>query len=144
MPAVDDVLAANQRFYEAFEAGDIDAMSDVWAHEDGVVCTHPGWATLHGWAAVSASWFALFHNDQSLQFIVTNERARVAGDDVAWVSCDENILGDGPSGTAAALNLFIQTNGRWRMVGHHASPVAARCSAPVIPPARCGGGGGTR
>ena len=95
MPTEDDVLAANRRFYEAFEAGDIDAMSDVWVHDDDVVCTHPGWATLHGWAAISASWFALFHNDQSLQFIVTNERARVAGD-VAWVSCDENILGDGP------------------------------------------------
>jgi ketosteroid isomerase-like protein len=126
MAAADDVLAANRRFYEAFEAGDLDAMSDVWAHEDSVVCTHPGWPTLSGWAAVSASWFALFHNDQALQFIVTNERARVASEHVAWVSCDENILGDGPGGTAAALNLFIESNGRWQMVGHHASPVATR------------------
>ena len=122
MPVDDDVLAANQRFYDAFEAGDLDAMSDVWLHEDGVVCTHPGWATLHGWAAIAASWFALFNNDQSLQFIVTNERARVAGD-VAWVSCDENILGDGGGGTVAALNLFLRVPAGWRMVGHHGSPV---------------------
>jgi ketosteroid isomerase-like protein len=100
-------------------------MSDVWVHDEAVVCTHPGWATLHGWAAVSASWFALFHNDQALQFIVTNERSRVVGD-VAWVSCDENILGDGPGGTAAALNLFLRTDDSWRMVGHHASPVVPR------------------
>ena len=39
-------------------------------------CTHPGWATLRGWAAVSASWFALFTNGQQLQFIVTAERGR--------------------------------------------------------------------
>jgi len=121
----DEALAANRRFYEAFEASDIDAMSDVWVHDEAVVCTHPGWATLHGWAAVSASWFALFHNDQALQFIVTNEQARVEGD-VAWVSCDENILGDGPGGTAAALNLFLRTDETWRMVGHHASPVVPR------------------
>jgi ketosteroid isomerase-like protein len=125
MATDDEVLAANHRFYEAFEAGDLDAMSDVWAHDDAVLCTHPGWSTLHGWAAVSASWFTLFHNDQTLQFIVTNERARVNGD-VAWVTCDENILGDGPGGTAAALNLFTRSNGVWRMVAHHASPVAPR------------------
>ncbi len=72
---------------------------------------------------MSASWFTLFNNDQTLQFIVTNERARVSGD-VAWVTCDENILGDGSGGTAAALNLFSRSPGDWRMVGHHASPVA--------------------
>jgi ketosteroid isomerase-like protein len=125
MPTADTVLAANRRFYDAFEAADLDAMSEVWAHDDDILCTHPGWATLHGWAAVSASWFTLFNNDQSLQFILTNERARVSGE-VAWVSCDENILGDGSGGTAAALNLFSLVAGRWRMVGHHASPVAPR------------------
>ena len=125
MTAEEDVLSANRRFYEVFEAADIDGMSDVWLHEDAAVCTHPGWATLHGWAAISASWFALFHNEQSLQFIVTNEWARVAGD-VAWVTCDENILGDGAGGTVAALNLFVRTAGDWRMVGHHGSPVAPR------------------
>jgi ketosteroid isomerase-like protein len=118
------VRAANRRFYDAFEAADLDAMSDVWEHSERIVCTHPGWATLQGWAAVSGSWYALFHNGQSLQFIVTNERAVVAGD-VAWVACDENILGDGASGgTVAALNLFVRQDSSWRMVGHHGSPVA--------------------
>ena len=125
---VDDqeVLAANRAFYAAFEAGDMDAMSDVWEHTERVVCTHPGWSTLRGWASVASSWFALFHNGQHLQFIVTAEQATVAGD-VAWVTCDENILaGDGASGgTVAALNLFVREGaGAWRLVGHHGSPVA--------------------
>ena len=37
----------------------MDTMSALWAHDDRVVCTHPGWSTLRGWAAIAASWFAL-------------------------------------------------------------------------------------
>jgi ketosteroid isomerase-like protein len=121
-PELDAVLAANRRFYEAFEGRDLDAMSDVWEHDDRVVCTHPGWATLRGWGAVAASWYTLFSNGQHLQFIVTNEHAEVV-EGVAWVSCDENILDDGRGGTVAALNLFALAGDGWRMVGHHASAV---------------------
>jgi ketosteroid isomerase-like protein len=117
------VLSANQAFYDAFEAGDLDAMSDVWEHSDRVVCTHPGWATLRGWAAVSGSWFALFHNGQHLQFIVTAQHAQVLGD-TAVVTCDENLLGQGASGTVAALNLFVRDSGAWKLLAHHGSPVA--------------------
>lgn len=120
-----EVLAANDAFYAAFESGDLDVMSDLWSHEERVACTHPGWSTLRGWAAVSASWYALFNNGQHLQFIVTSPHAEVVGD-VAWVTCDENILaGDGASGgTVSALNLFVRTPTGWQMVAHHGSPVA--------------------
>ena len=100
-------------------------MSDVWEHSDRTVCTHPGWAMLRGWGAISASWFALFGNDESLQFILTNERVEVAGD-TAWVTVDENILGGRGGGTVAALNVFVRTSDTWRMVVHHAGPVAAQ------------------
>ena len=100
-------------------------MSEVWEHSDRVSCTHPGWARLHGWGAVSASWFALFGGQEQLQFILTGERAEVVGD-VAWVSVDENILGGGSGSTVAAVNLFVRGDGRWRMVAHHGSPVAER------------------
>jgi ketosteroid isomerase-like protein len=123
---LDAVSRANRRFYEAFEAGDIDAMSDAWEHSERVACTHPGWGTLNGWAAVAGSWYALFHNGQTLQFIVTNEQVRVEGD-AAWVTCDENILGDGPAGgTVAALNVFVRGGDGWRLVAHHGSPIVTR------------------
>ena len=77
---VEAVLAANRDFYEAFEARDLDAMSDVWVHDDEVVCTHPGWKTLHGWGPVAGSWFALFGGPQHLQFILTDERVHLAGE----------------------------------------------------------------
>jgi ketosteroid isomerase-like protein len=119
------VRAANAAFYTAFEARDLDAMSNLWEHSERVFCTHPGWATLRGWPRVSGSFYALFQNAQRLQFILTEERATLAGD-TAWVSVDENILdGDGAT-TVAALNLFARRpDGTWLMVAHHASPVTA-------------------
>jgi ketosteroid isomerase-like protein len=122
----DAVLAANRAFYDAFEAGDLDAMSDVWEHGARATCTHPGWPTLQGWQAVVSSWYALFTNGQRLQFIVTDEHATVIGD-AAWVTCYENILEGATAGTVAAVNLFARDRGQgWRLVGHHGSPVVAR------------------
>jgi ketosteroid isomerase-like protein len=118
-----EVRAANRAFYEAFEARDLDAMSDVWEHDDRVTCTHPGWRTLRGWGAVSASWFALFGGPSPLQFILTDEHVAVAGD-AAWVTVDENLISADGSGTVAAVNVFVRSDGRWRLVAHHGSAVA--------------------
>ncbi len=125
MPAdLDSVAAANAAFYAAFEARDLDAMSLVWEHSDRIICTHPGWASLRGWAQVAASFFALFQNSLQLQFILTKERAEVAGE-VGWVTVDENILQSSTATTVSALNLFVRgDDGGWRMVAHHASPVS--------------------
>jgi len=124
---VQSVRAANAAFYDAFEARDMDRMSDVWEHSDRVTCVHPGWQALRGWGPVAGSWFALFGGPQHLQFILTNEVVEVAGD-AAWVSVDENLLdGDQVGGTVAALNIFVRgDDGRWRLVAHHGAPVAPR------------------
>jgi ketosteroid isomerase-like protein len=117
------VRAANRRFYEAFEARDLDLMSDCWEHTDRVVCTHPGWRTLRGWGAVAGSWFALFGGPSPLQFILTEEVVTVVGD-AAWVTVDENLIGPDGGGTVAAVNLFVRHADRWQLVGHHGSAVA--------------------
>lgn len=122
-----EVRALNRRFYDAFEARDLNAMSDLWEHHDGVACTHPGWRTLRGWAAVSASWFALFGNPSPMQFILTEEHVTVDGD-VGWVTVDENLIAGDIGTTVAALNLFHRTDGTWRVVAHHGSAVAPTAS----------------
>jgi ketosteroid isomerase-like protein len=122
-PDLDALLAANRRFYDAFEQRDLDAMSSAWEHSDRVACTHPGWRVLRGWGAVSGSWFAIFTGPAQLQVILTDVRGEVAGD-VAWVTCDENLIGNDMTGTVSALNLFVRANGDWRLVAHHASPVS--------------------
>ncbi len=124
---IEAVRAANRRYYEAFEARDLDEMSDVWQHDDDVVCTHPGWKTLHGWGAVAGSWFVLFGGPERLQFILTEERIRVSGE-VAWVTVDENLIGEHVGATVAAVNIFRRVGGAWRMVLHHGSPVAPTAS----------------
>ena len=115
---------ANRRFYQAFEEADLDAMSDLWEHSDRVACVHPGWAVLRGWSAVASSWAALFQSAERLQFILTNDQVVVQGD-AAWVTVDENIIGV-ESGTVASVNLFVRSDGRWQMVGHHGSAVVLR------------------
>jgi ketosteroid isomerase-like protein len=118
------VLAVNRRYYAAFENRDLDAMSELWERSERALCTHPGWATLEGWGAVAASFFALFQNGAQLQFVLTRERVSVVGD-AAWVSLDENLLGDQGGVTVSALNLFVRTGQGWRMAGHHGSVVQA-------------------
>ena len=120
---VDSLLEANAAFYAAFEQRDLDAMSDVWAHGDDVVCTHPGWTTLRGWAAVGASWFALFQGDRPMQFILTEVHGTVAGD-AGWVALDENLIAGSQAQTVAAVNVFRRVDGHWRLVVHHGSGIA--------------------
>jgi ketosteroid isomerase-like protein len=126
--AIDDaqlVRAVNDAFYHAFETHNLDALSDLWERSERAMCTHPGWATLRGWGPIASSFVALFQSGQALQFILTDYHIEVVGD-VAWVSVDENLLGDQAGATVAALNLFTRTrDGQWRMVGHHGSPVNA-------------------
>jgi ketosteroid isomerase-like protein len=115
------VAAVNQAFYQAFEAADLDAMSDLWEHSDRVTCVHPGWTILRGWSAVAASWAALFQSPERLQFILTNEQVVVEGA-TAWVTLDENIIG-AESGTVTSVNLFVRDGATWRVVGHHGTAV---------------------
>jgi hypothetical protein len=106
----------------------MDAMSDLWERSDRSTCTHPGWATLRGWGPIAASFFALFQGSRHMQFVLTQERAEIVGD-LAWVSVDENLLGDQSGATIAAVNIFVHTAGGglggegWRLVCHHGSVV---------------------
>ena len=140
MQAMDDldaVRAANAAFYSAFEAGDLDAMAEVWEHSDRIAVTHPGWPTLRGWPSVAGSWDAIFRNTPYIQFVLTGDEVAVVGD-VGWVTLDENILqatGSPDGGAAdtqelsgariAAVNVFVRAADGWRMVLHHGSPVSA-------------------
>lgn len=118
------VRAANAAFYEAHEARDLAAMQAVWEHSDRVVCTHPGWPILRGWADVEKSWRRILGGPGRNQFIITNDAVEVVGD-VAWVTCDENLVAPGVTGTVAATNVFVRAGERWVLVNHHGSPVGA-------------------
>jgi len=122
------VAHANEEFYEAFEALDMDRMEACWLHDDEVRCIHPGWDAMVGWPQVSRSWMAIFANSAYIQFFLTDVQVHVAAD-TAWVTCAENILTGGTGGSEVedakvlATNVFRRAGGRWRLVMHHGSPV---------------------
>lgn len=122
------VAEANARFYQAFEALDLAAMDAVWSHDEDVKCVHPGWPLLTGWGAVRESWQAIFANTEEMRFTISDVRV-VAGADLGWVTCTENILSDvrGRVTVTAILatNLFARDADGWRMIHHHASHVLA-------------------
>ncbi|HEX3175341.1 MAG TPA: nuclear transport factor 2 family protein [Methylomirabilota bacterium] len=123
----DDALeAANARFYRAFEALDIAQMDRVWAHDEHVKCVHPGWPLLVGWTAVRASWETIFANTAEMRFTLSDV-AVVAGGELGWLTCTENILSEVRGRVAVtsvlATNVFARDRDRWRLVHHHASHV---------------------
>jgi ketosteroid isomerase-like protein len=119
----DDVLLANEAFYAAHEARDLAAMERVWERSDRVVCVHPGWPILRGWANVAESWRRIFEGPGRNQFILTNGEVVVAGDH-AWMTLDENLMDNTRATTVAATNHFVRSEDGWLMVLHHGSPVA--------------------
>jgi ketosteroid isomerase-like protein len=128
MPDQHAVAEANARFYRAFEALDVAAMDEVWAHDEDVKCVHPGWPLLTGWDAVRESWRTIFANTEEMRFTISEVRVVVHGP-FGWVTCTENIFSGvgGRIGVTAILatNLFARDPDGWRMIHHHASHVLA-------------------
>jgi ketosteroid isomerase-like protein len=114
----EEILAANQAFYDAFAREDIDAMTRLWAEHAPVTCVHPGWPALMGRPHVLASWKAILSNGAP-PVQARNPRVLRFGD-VACVVCEERIL----QGRLVATNVFVKEGGAWRMVHHHAGQVA--------------------
>lgn len=125
---IDEVLAANQAFYDAHESRDIDAMGTIWERSTRAVCVHPGWPILRGWDMVTESWRRIFSGPGRTQFILTNVEVAVVGD-TAWVTLEENLVDSGALGAAgavAATNIFTRSDDDWMLVAHHGSPIAPR------------------
>lgn len=120
------VLAANRRFYDAFEALDMEAMAGCWDTGSGAACLHPGSPWQRGWDEVRAGWEAIMGGTSYIEFDIDEERVEVV-DPVAWVTCVERITSSAPGGPTvaevAATNVFVLDETGWRLTLHHASPV---------------------
>ena len=125
--STDELSRRNHAFYEAFEARDLDAMSDIWEHSDRVTL-HPSRAgrVLRGWGAVAASWLACSRaRSRSSSSSPTSTSRSTATS--AWVTVDENILGDQTGSTVSVAEPVRPRRARgWRLVAHHGSAVAPR------------------
>jgi ketosteroid isomerase-like protein len=125
------VQAANEELYAAVETGDLDRLQRLCEPERELVCVHPGAAPIHGTAPVLRSWALIMANTDYIQFFLTD--VQVTGeDDVAVVTCTENVLTAGPDqtgsfrgGKAVALNVFTRRPEGWRLWIHQAAPVGS-------------------
>lgn len=113
-------------FYQAFEARDLDAMMAAWADDEDIVCVHPGGSRMVGFDAVRTGWEQLFSGDTKLSFRL-DEVVVLETVGLAMQSAIEHVaIADGTArGAAVATNIFLRTPSGWRMVCHHASPMAA-------------------
>lgn len=127
----DTVLAANESFYRAFAAGDAAAMADLWAEKAPVACIHPGWPPLTGRHDVIESWRRILAGPPAEAPVCRGAEALHFGG-TALVLCYEEIGGQ----VLAASNLFVQEDGRWRLVLHQSGPVGLARPRPEPPPAR--------
>ena len=120
------VREANSSFYQAFESLSLDAMDSVWAHEEPVLCVHPGWPLIRTRERVMESWERIFDNAALMQFAITGAEVVVDGN-VAWLSCTENITqvldGRVLETRIQATNVFRRRLGKWYVAHHHGSPV---------------------
>ena len=113
------VLQVNEAFYDAFGNADFGAMVEVWAHDDEVACTHPGWEVLIGYHDVIESWRAILEGGAAPEIFCRGAKAFIYGE-VAFVTCSEVVNG----GMLAATNIFVRKASTWAMVHHHAGPCA--------------------
>jgi ketosteroid isomerase-like protein len=119
-----------QAFYDALNRGDIDALMQLWADDEEIVCVHPGGPRLHGHAAIRASWEKIFENGglhiRPSQLHETHNLMSSVH------SVVEGVSSTGPEPAhLIATNVYIKTPRGWRMAVHHVS--VAPGPAPLSP-----------
>jgi ketosteroid isomerase-like protein len=130
----DAVRTANQRFYAAFESLDLAEMEFIWAHDDSVECVQPGWELLLGWEEVRERWARIFRNTKRVRMALSGIWVRVEGS-VWWVACTARVTTAFAEGFDEAIvqatNIFVEREGRWLLVAHHASPLPVSARSTV-------------
>lgn len=114
-----------QAFYEALEAADLEALMDLWADDEQVVCIHPGGPRVEGYHDVRESWKEIL-SAGALQIRIVPLH-RVEGVVMSVHNIIEQVVMSGGRGEPQiiqvnATNVYRKGANGWRMVLHHASP----------------------
>lgn len=128
---------AEQAFYRAFELADLVEMMAVWAEEEDIVCVHPGGGRHSGVVEVRESWRQIFSQGPRLRFRLAGNRV-FAGRMMSVHSIYEHVTVAGdprPTNPVLSTNIYVLTDRGWRMLVHHASPLAPEAAPQEAPPA---------
>lgn len=122
--------AANDEFYRAFTQVDRGAMRALWAESLPVFCCHPGWPPIVGRDDIVASWGEILRPGAQIDINFMPRQMALVGE--LGVVCGIELLGQNQF---ACTNVFARENGQWRMVHHHAGPLAPAAFVQVaVPP----------
>ena len=119
-------------FYEALNRGDVDALMELWADDEEIICVHPGGPRLHGHAAIQASWQAILERG-GLQ--IRPSQLYVSHNMMSAVhSVVEGVTSNGDEAAhLVATNVYMKTPVGWRMVSHHVSVAPGPVPAGPLP-----------
>lgn len=120
-----EVRAANEAYYAALSARDIDATGKVWARGNTFNIFAAGRSAQMGWDAIRAAYEDLFKRFPELSITMADPAIRQDGD-TALVIGIETLRARSPNGDPVALslpatNVFRRQDGQWRMIHHHTS-----------------------
>lgn len=126
---------AERAFYRAFERADLAGMMAVWAEDEDISCVHPGGPRHAGVVEVRDAWQQIFAHGPRLRFRLVGSRV-FAGRMLSIHTVYEHatVAGDSrPANPVLATNIYLLTDRGWRMLMHHASPLAPE-AVPQEPP----------
>ena len=127
---------AEQAFYRAFELADLVEMMAVWAEEEEIVCVHPGGGRRSGVVEVREAWRQVFAQGPRLRFRLAGNRV-FSGRMMSVHSVYEHVTVSGdprPANPILSTNIYVLTDRGWRMLVHHASPLAPESAPQEAPP----------
>jgi len=127
---------AEQAFYSAFERADLAEMMAIWAEDEDIVCVHPGSGRRTGVVEVRESWRQIFSQGPRLRFRLAGRHVS-SGRMLSVHSVYEHVTvaGDArPAGAVLSTNIYLLTDRGWRMLVHHASPLAPEAEPSEPPP----------
>ena len=112
---------AEEAFYEAIGRGDLDALMNVWADDEEIVCIHPTGQRLTGPSAIRDSWRAIFANNPRLTVRVhTSVRWKSVMLEVHSLVETLYLAGEAtPHGPLLSTNVFQRGADGWRLLSHH-------------------------
>ncbi|MDR1350664.1 MAG: nuclear transport factor 2 family protein [Zoogloeaceae bacterium] len=114
---------AESAFYNAIAQRNLNALMNVWAEDEEIVCIHPTGAHLVGFAAIQASWRGILGG---AKMEIRRQRvARWNGMLICVHHLIENLYANKEvGGPIQVTHIYLRGPHGWRLTCRHASPGA--------------------
>jgi ketosteroid isomerase-like protein len=114
---------AEDAYYDAIEAQDLEGMMQVWEDSEEILCLLPMQPTQRGPASVRRAWEPLLNGQISLD-IEVKHLAWIESGPLAIHLVEEHVqaAGQAEKQTVYACNIYRQGDSGWRILMHQNSP----------------------